>query len=308
MFNEELKQRYIQERQSDIIIDPYYLTNKFNEIAEYEAELNKDCNSFTAYEIMDYYKSKNMKVYDTLNVLNSTLALYTEWCIKQNLIDDHQNHYREITEDILQGCLSQIRLMKSIISREEILSLCSELINAKDRFLLLGVFEMGKTDNYRDIINLRMCDVVADLHLLRLCNRTLHVSDNLINYIEQANQEDVYYAPSGMQLRLNRLHDFGYVLKETKSDVDMEDSFKRGKRTYVYIKHMLKYLGIFEWIKPGDIVTSGMIDMIKRESKRRNLSQVEYVRKHFSDVRWTYDRKSLTTESFLRKYGSFLDN
>lgn len=307
MFNESLKQRYIQERQSDIIIDPYYLTNKFNEIAEYEEELNKDCNSFTAYEIMDYYKSRNMKVYDTLNLLNSTLALYTEWCIKQNLIEDHQNHYREITEDILQGCLSQLRLMKSIITREEILSFCSEFMNAKDKFLLLGVFEIGKTENYRDIINLKIGDIESYGNYLRLCNRTIPVSEMLIHFIRQANEEDVYYAPSGKQLRQNKLHDFGYVLKETKADVDMDDNFKRGKRTYVYIKHMLKYLGIFDWIKPGDLVVSGMIDMIKRESIQRNIKQEEYVRKHFSDVRWTYDRKSITTESFLRKYGSFLD-
>lgn len=308
MFNEKLKQRYISERQSDIIIDPYYLTNKFNDIAEYETELNKDCNSFTAYEIMDYYKSRNMKVYDTLNLLNSTLALYTEWCIRQNLTEDHQNHYREITEDILQGCLSQIRLMKSIITREEILSYCSEFMNAKDKFLLLGVFEIGKTDNYRDIVNLKITDIANYGNYLNLCNRTIPVSYNLINFINQANSEDVYYAPSGKQLRQNKLYDFGYVLKETRADVDMDDSFKRGKRTYVYIKHMLKYLGIFEWIKPGDIVTSGMIDMIKRESNQRGIREAEYVRKHFSNIRYVYDRKSLTAESFLRKYGQFLYN
>ena len=57
MYNEEIKNRYIVEKENEVVLPNNYLVLQFNYIEEMEKELNKDVSNFTAYEIIEYYKT-----------------------------------------------------------------------------------------------------------------------------------------------------------------------------------------------------------------------------------------------------------
>ena len=120
MYNEDIKQRYILEKESTTSTPEGCLKKLFQKTSEYEKRLEKDISSFTVYEIIDFYKTFNTPSQGSLVVINSHLNLYTDWCLKQNLVSDYQNHFYEINHDILQTCINTLALKRSIISREEL--------------------------------------------------------------------------------------------------------------------------------------------------------------------------------------------
>jgi hypothetical protein len=118
MYNETIKNRYIQEKESTTNMPKGYLNRQFNKTEEFENRLNKDVSNFTVYEIEDLYKTLNITSVESLTVLNSHLSLYAQWCLQQNLILDCQNHFTEIVNSSLVNYINTFALKKSIITRE----------------------------------------------------------------------------------------------------------------------------------------------------------------------------------------------
>ena len=85
LHNEEIKLRYISERNKEVIISSNYLECQFNKTSKMEEELCKDVSNFTVYEITEYYKMLNASSFDTLFVMNSQFSMYTQWCLQKNL-------------------------------------------------------------------------------------------------------------------------------------------------------------------------------------------------------------------------------
>ena len=71
LYNEEIKLRFISERNREVILPENYLERQFRKISDMERELNKDLSNFTFYEIIEYYKLLNIPSLDSLSVMNS---------------------------------------------------------------------------------------------------------------------------------------------------------------------------------------------------------------------------------------------
>ena len=157
-YNEELKKRYLQEKEKHTITSNY-IDVQFRKSSEMEYELDKDVSNWTIYEITEYYKLLNSTSFELLICVNSIFSQYCQFCLENSLVKDNQNHFLECTKEILASCVNKAILEKKIISRETILKWTDELPNPKDQFILLSLFEFGKSKDYKDTVYARLDDL-----------------------------------------------------------------------------------------------------------------------------------------------------
>ena len=307
MYNEEIKLRYIEEKESTTNMPAGYLTRQFNKAESFEERLGKDISSFTVYEIEDFYKTLNMTSVESLTVLNSHLSLYTQWCLQQNLVPDCQNHFAEMVSSSLVEYINTFALKKSIITRETLYEWIEELVNPSDKFIMLALFEGIEGENYCELFSLKMSDF--DGNKVKLCTgRELTVSSKLIALAEEANETLRYYTIASNGERSFPLLDEDIIIKNypnCKSD----EPYQKGKRIYGRVKRNFESIGIDKYMKPRSLFDSGKIDYINTRSKELEISAKEfiYTPEYAEEVkyRFGYDLQRLRV-SFIKKYGDYL--
>lgn len=304
MYNETIKNRYIQEKESTTNTPNGYLMRQFNKTESFEQRLGKDISNFTAYEIEDFYKTLNMKSVESLIVLHSHLSLYTQWSLQQNLVVDCQNHFDEIDSSSFVNYINVLLFKKSIITRKDLYRLIDKLDNPSDAFIMLALFEGIEGENYSEITNLKMSDFNGNK--VKLCTgRELTVSSKLVSLAEESNREMVYHS-------IDKGRDFplienGLIIKEYPN-CRTESSRNKGRRIYSKVRRNLEKIGI-EYMKPRSFFDSGKIDYINTRCMELEITAEEFMkRKECLDeveYRFRYDLNRLKV-SFMKKYGECL--
>lgn len=308
MFNEELKRRFVKERNEEVILPDKYLERQFNKIAEMENDLNKDLFDFTAYEIIEYYKLLNTHSIGTLQVMNSQFSLYTQWCLQKNLVKDNQNHFLEITDEILKGCINKALFDEKVITRKEIVSLVDDIINPKDQFIILGLFEGIYGKEFCELIKLRPENINGNV--ANLCTgRKITLSNKLIEIIDDCIMEDKYYGSEDCEKgkqKVFRLIDTGYIIKDFPNVKSNVSDYQKGRRLYSSMKRSLSVIDKENIITAKDIINSGMLDMVRQRSTELGISNIEYITSnHIKEVEDKYDIR-IFPAPFIRKYESYL--
>lgn len=303
-YNEELKKRYIEEKERVLSVSSNYIDVQFRKVSEMETELNKDVSNFTVYEITEYYKLLGIASFESLYCLNSTFSLYTQFCLENSLVKDNQNHFLECTKEILMGCLNKAVFDKKIVNRRTVLEWVDQLPNPKDQFILLSLFEYGKSKDFRDIVYAKPKDVGDNT--LKLLDRTVSISTKLNSIIDDCITEDVYHAITGNGKKDMPLVDHGYIVKSyPNQNIGLSD-FQKGRNIYISCKRIFSYLGVGDWMTPNAIAESGKIYMIKEEAKKLNISPVEYIfSTNIQKVEHQFGTK-IVSSVFIQKYNDHL--
>jgi hypothetical protein len=306
MYNSEIKKRYIKEKENSSTMPERFLERLFLRTKEFEERLGKDINSFTVYEITDFYKTINVSTLESLVNINSQLSLYVQWSLVENLVPDCQNHFVELNQEDLMKCINLVSLEKAIVSREKLYYWLGQMDNPSDAFVMLCLFEGIKGKSFCEIANLKMSDFYGNK--VKLCTgREIAVSDKLIELAKETEQTYTYY-PVGGSKETKLEDDGGFVIKRyynCKSDVN---AFQRGRRIYQKMSRVFGKNDLNEFMKPNSLVVSGMIDFINRRSKELGMKGEEYLfSKHVHEVgeKYVYDMNRLKV-SFIRKYGEYL--
>lgn len=287
MYNEDVKKRFIEEKENTTIMSPNFILNKFKHIESTENELGKDLSNFTTDEIISYYKLSNFTSYDSLNITNNLFARYTQWCLQNSLVKDNQNHYLEFTPHILNTCMNKALIAQKIISKDTLYSWIKDLENPRDIFVFLCLFEFGRSKDFVEISNAKLKDLNGNE--LTLCTgRTVKISNELKNIIYDCVDATTYVAitsdRNGSKPTLRNLVDNGSIMKMTyNSNINANDATK-GRGIYSLIQRNLDYLDVQSNISANDIVDSGKIHFIKERAKELGITTYEYVYK---------DRKSV---------------
>ena len=166
-YNESLKNEYIN---NNIIIQrnqhlENYINNYFNITSTWEKKLSKDICNFTANEIITLYKSLFTSSLEYLMVINSQLSNYTKYCMSKDIVTDHQNHFEEMSKEVLMECVNRKLLEEKIISKKQMIDYIesSELKNAVDKYIIQGLF-LGLLPE--ELVDLRMDNFVGyDIHI-----------------------------------------------------------------------------------------------------------------------------------------------
>lgn len=275
MFNAEIKERYILFKTSTSPYIEKYLQSEFRLIERTEKKLNKDACNFTIFEIMDYYKTRNMTSTETLRVLNTHFTLYTEWCLKEGLVTDGQNHYREFDRHRIELCVNRFAIENKIVDRETVLSWVDQLPNPRDKFLLLGLFEMGSMNQYEYVVNAR----ISDLH-----GNEFHTSkgivywSNVLKHIAIDSAETFEYYPMTENSKPSQLskEDPDLIFKN-KNNTYVESSYRSMRRAYNSLSNIFNIMDVGDWMNAKALQDSGIIEYIKNGMKKSGLTASEFM-------------------------------
>lgn len=303
-YNEELKKRYIKEKEQTLAISSNYISIQFRKAAEFEYELNKDLSNWTLYEIVEFYKILNIITFESLLCLNSTFSLYTQFCLENSLVKDNQNHYLECTSEIILGCINKAVFNKKIVDRETVLSWVNDLPNPKDQFILLSLFEYGKSKDFKDIVYAKPGDLNGNK--LKLQDRTVNVSNELRNIIINCYLEKKYYCMSGNGQKIMPLVDNGYILKNYPNQSISVSDYQKGRNIYISCQRIFDYIGVRKWMSPNAVVASGKLHMINENAKELNMTAKDYIySKHIEEVEKQFGFK-IYPSMYIKKYEEYL--
>ena len=306
MYDEEIKARYKQEREKTVVVPQHALRLDFEKTNSFEEQLNKDAYDFTVYEILNMYKTWNIKSIDTLYVVNNRLSQYTQWALEQNLVADSQNHYLEINRDMLLGCINMVAQQNRIVSREQMIAWCSRLPNACDKFIFLGLYEGLNGKNYEDFWNTSINDINKEKKTIRVNRGELPISEELIEFAEESNNTLELYPMSGDMARVTKLVENGKIIK-LKINSMYDDPLHNGKNVYVSIVRVCKFLDIDRWYNTRQANESGIVNFIRQGMEQYGLSFHDYLwSDHKKEVEYQYDRK-IVRSSFYTKYKNIFE-
>lgn len=311
MYNENIKKRFIKEKEDSTIISPNFILNKFKAIEQTEIELNKDLCDFTTDEIISYYKLSNLTSYESLNVINNLFSQYTQWCLQNSLVKDNQNHYLEMTPSLINKCLNKALIKQRIISKDTLYKWVDSLVNPRDRFVFLCLFEFGRSADFVEISNAEIYDLKGND--LTLCTgRTVKISDKLKEVIHDCVKATTYYAItsdkySDRDTERTLVNDGSIMKLSFNSNVDASNRSK-GRNIYSQIQRNLVFLKVESGMSANDIVDSGKINFIITRAKELGISTYEYIfnPKLLEEVNQQYGCK-ITRSTFWIKYQEYLE-
>jgi len=267
MYNEVRKRQYIEEKRKYAVLSNNII-DAFKTAEVREEKYNRDLCEWNSSEIIDYYKWLSTPYVQTLIQLHTSLTEYTNWCVSNNLVSDNQNHFTEITTQLLCECIDLNRFKKFILSREKILDDIVSLPNESDKFIVLGLFE-GITMKDKNMTSIRLSDFNGNIVTLQNGNK-LNVSDELKIIAHGADEETVYISLSNKQTR-ETPYEAGHhtIIKpiSAKRGVIRDKTLMIGNR----LRKIVKFLGWEEGTTIKTIIESGRIDFIKRYSEVNNI-------------------------------------
>lgn len=308
-YNQELKERYLFEK-NKYVASSYYIELQFRKCSEFERQLGKDVANWSLYEAVEYYKLLGATSLETLICLNNIFSNYCQFCIEQQLVKDNQNHFLECSSNILSECVNKLVLNQKILSRNDIIQLIDKLPNPRDQFILLGLFEFGKSKDFQDIFTLNFTDLNRDKKELfiksRDNNQVVKISSKLIDIIDSCFLEDKYYSMTGNMERKFPLVDNGTIIKAYPNEKDNVSTHQKGRRIYHICQRMFDYLGLSEAIQITSIVDSGKIHLINELSKKYNINQKDFITsEYYKEIEQQFN-SYINTTVFYKKYQEFL--
>lgn len=304
MYNAELKQRFIDERAEVVVLPNGYLSRWFRKTEEFESINRKDVSNFTFYEILDMYKTFSLNSIEALQVLNSQLSAYTQWCLQQNLVFDSQNHFLEFKKDIFDSCINHAIIKKKIVSRKQVLEWARQLKNPCDSFIFLALFEGIRGQQYCELAFLRISDF-HDGKVKLNTGREIQVSEDLYNLALEANETLQYYGVSNdLTYKLNPED---LIIKNYPNVKDATDEVQAGVRISHKIKRNAKFLGIEHFLTSNALRESGKIDFVKKRSKKLGITAQEYVQQYKDEIEYQFDCRIPSAIAYYNKYKEYLD-
>ena len=193
-----------------------------------------------------------------------------------------------------------------MVDRETVLRWVDELPNPKDQFIILSLFEYGKSKDFKDTVYASNSDVDEESKTLKLSDRTVTISDNLLSIIEDCHKEDTYYSISGKGTKKMPLVDYGYIVKSYPNQNMGLSEFQKGRNIYIACQRIFDYLGVGQYMSPNALAESGKLYMIKEKAKEKSITPIQYLySEEIKDVECQYGCK-MVRSVYAKKYGEYL--
>ena len=305
-YNAKQKDRYINEIEDNhpsAFIEN--IKSAFNKTYPFENKLGKDCCNFSAYEIQNMYSQLGYNNRYTFATFHSYLKSYTSWCEENFLIDDGVNHFLEYSISGLDKFVDKKYGKKKYLTREDLEKMVQLVINPRDKFIILCLFEFGKSAAYQEILNLKMSDLDEKTLTAKLfTGRTVKISKLLYNIAAEADKEMIMYPTNGVEVQrvMRYKHRLEYIVKFYMSDASRNST----KAIAKIVKDNVNSMGAYSGISSNTIVVSGMINMIKKRSEELGISDEEYVRLHFNEIADQYGDVNNTNNIFYKRIKDYL--
>ena len=306
-YNDEQKNRFISTLNL-AEFPPYYWNRLFRSFKPYEEKYGKDLYDFRKDEIIESYKDMQYSSFETLIVANVNFKRYVDWAIENLLNEDGENHFDDFTTEELFKCVNKLQLTVSIITREQLDKGVSSLDNPQDAFLVYGIFEGIRGKEFMDLVTVKMSDIDMDNKTIWLpdSEKTIPISDSLIQWAMRANSQDVYYRSDGKNYKLygNNI----IKLSGRYATLNADTGNKQSASTYRAVLRALDTMGYGKMVSCNSLYTSGIIDTINKVGTDNGVDaeHVLYTPELYKIVKQKYNIPESTRRRFLLKFDKFL--
>ena len=268
MFNYSQKQRYIEERTEEVKLSPNYIGNLFNTAEEFEERNGKDISNWTTPEIITWYKWLSKSSLDSLLTINSVLKAYTQWCLQNSLVSDHQNHFLEISVETLGNCVNISLLGQKTISRKDLLKDLNRLVNPLDKYAILGIYEGIRGKELCELVNLKTTDIKNNYATL-CTGRKIPISTELQNIIIESANTYIYYAQNGEgNGRQKELTGSSVDIVKLSPNAIRSDASAVGRSIMVRVARLLEFLNMTDATTVGSLYAAGQVNCIREIANR----------------------------------------
>lgn len=281
LYNADRKFEYINFKSQDTVWAEVKGEWYFNRTRVIEEYLDKDVCDFTTTEIIGFLKSMSSPSSSYLNVIKAYLEGYARWCQSKGLIKDGQNHFSEITPEMVRDlCTNSTTLKNQILTKSELLDIINDINRPCDQFLALAVFEgIGGIKN-KEFWHLKMDDFEGGY--VNLCTgRRLKVSDKLVELARESSETFEDIAKHNFKPWDDR------VLKARTNTADDETPAQMYRRIWLQLDRLSKEYGICMAAK--SLKESGRIDMIKRLQAEGESPEDTY-KAHYKEITDVYGK------------------
>ena len=303
VYNKDFKERFL----TDININQYpprWWERVFEKVYPFEKQKDKDLFEFTTPEIIEFYKFLDVSSLESLIVYNANLTKYGQWALNNNLINDNQNHFSELDNDVLFSCVNANKLENSVFNLEEFKDIIYSIKNDQDKFVFFCLFEGIKGKNYEDIVNMRLSDIDIKNKTVKLhSGRTVSVSTDFITTAIDANNQKIYENYGNNNLQRNLIpSDKIYKEKSNSNGADTP------RTVYNTIVRNFKELGRADFTSNKMIRNSGLIYYLNKRADELQVSVKDlfYDPDKAKDIFEKYNFNLQTRVRFLLIYGQFL--
>lgn len=271
MYNESLKEGFINNYMRTRVVAQTSLYSLFRKVEPYEQSLNKDCSEFTEEEILKMYKEFQARSHNVLLNYNVILKAYCAW----------KKHYHGLTNDVAYENITteMARALipddaKRVLTREEVTEIEDQLYNWTDKAIIELLFIGVAGKNMEDIYAVSEECIKGELLIVN--GKEFPLTDRLKELLPKAFSE-IETTSYGDTMKIIPVNGKGRIYKERANarGIDTEDA----KFRYFYRRIQLfrNYLDI-----PGltmkNIAASGLLYYLKCGMNETNLDLRSYLK------------------------------
>ena len=311
MYNDSQKKRYLEYSRShyseEYVIN---LTSLFKKTEQFEEMFGKDVSLFSREDISNMYAFIRYSDQYTYSNTNSRLSAYCSWCVDNLLVPDGCNHFKEFVFEDFARYINKRLERKKYITREELYDFIKNMDNPRDKFIFLCLFEFGKSENFSDILLMKIEDIDSKANQVRLnSGKVVHISNDLISIAYDANEEDKYYFPISGQTR--SYNPSPYIVKTVNTrgsnSLLTDDLEARGIKFIArVIASNIQLLDEYKGINAASLEVSGQIEMINKRSRELGISVRDYIANNFDELRAQYNLTPDIPNVYYNKYKAYL--
>lgn len=190
MFNENIKNEFIEEYTRSRIVSLTSLNALFRKISLYEKSTDKDISLFNSEDILNMYKAFDVKSVNTLQNYNNYLKAYCSFIRYKTGLE--YNAFSSITKNMLKDCIDEETKKSKYLSYDKLQDLEDELLNYTEAAILecLWAGIAGKeladlTHLKRSQINMKnMTITFGDQRVYKIYDRLYYLLDKAFNETE----------------------------------------------------------------------------------------------------------------------------
>lgn len=202
MYNDIQKNRFLDTENRAVRTT----VNRIFSLAEMlEILYDKDMYDFTEEQGVELLKTFRSTSIESLGVMHSIIIGYVDWAIRNNLVEDGINHFREITKEQRDQCISN-KAKEKYLTFDELKNIINDLsANPTNQFLVLSAW-YGVGGKYKDELdNVREEDIydgVLTLYSKKGGSRYLKIDDYYEKIIRDAQHTYTYYSATGHEKQM----------------------------------------------------------------------------------------------------------
>lgn len=296
MLNTERKEVFLEQVKDSGKYDSGAYDNikrTLNVFSNFEDVIDKDICDWSISDIKESFISQNIISKASLDNHKSRLSAYTRWCINKELSNINYNNFDNINETVISKCINTSFAIGQFVTREELIEKLETLLNARDKFIILGLFE---GIDVKELMDIEYTDADWDRNILKLnTGREFHISDKLAEYAKQSIVSDEYYVKSDYmtkkELKVYKKEDEDKHIVWNVKRADNEEgkmSITSLRRT---IARIINQMGM-PTLVPKWINKIGRYDYTRRKAEEVGIPVVKYDKSHIDEINKIYGKMS----------------